>query len=181
MDRRSFLATGATAALLPLADVPALAVVTSKPGAGDARLNAAFERIFQERVQSSPTLASSLGLDKGPNAALKSRFDTDPAPVARAKNLARNRHAIAELRAISPATLSDPAKLNREVVLYSLETNVAAPSRWNIDSAQRPYPITQQGGAYFDTPDFLNTSHTIENAADAEAYLARLSQFPTIL
>src|SRR4051795_3753812 len=120
MDRRTFLATGATVALLPLTEAPALAVVT-KPGSGDARLNALFEEIFQERVRNSPTLASSLGLDKGPNAALKSKFDTDPGPVARRKDLAHNRRAIAELRSISPATLSDPAKLNREVVLYSLE------------------------------------------------------------
>src|SRR6185369_5306015 len=144
MDRRSFLATGATAALLPLADSPAIAAVTSKGGSGDAKLNAAFDEIFQERVRNSPTLASSLGLDKGPNAALKSRFDTDPAPVARTKSLTRNRKAIARLRAISPATLSDAAKLNREVVLYSLDTATQAPARWNIDSAQRPYPIFQQ-------------------------------------
>src|SRR5206468_1487762 len=56
-----------------------------------------------------------------------------------------------------------------------------APSRWNIAGAQRPYPITQQGGAYFEIPDFLNTSHTIDNAADAEAYLSRLNQFATVL
>jgi uncharacterized protein (DUF885 family) len=180
MDRRSFLATGATAALLPLTEASALAAIASK-GGSDARLNAAFEEIFQERVQNSPTLASSLGLDKGPNAALKSKFDTDPAPVARAKNLERNRRAIARLNAISPSSLSGAAKLNREVVLYSLETGTVAPTRWNIDSAQRPYPITQQGGAYFSTPDFLNTTHTIDNAADAEAYLSRLSQFATLL
>jgi uncharacterized protein (DUF885 family) len=181
MDRRSFLATSATAALLPLTEMPAIAAATAKAGSGDAHLNSLFEQIFQERVRNSPSLASSLGLDKGPNAALKSRLDTDSAPVARAKNLARNRRAIAQLRAISPATLSEPAKLNREVVLYSLETSTVAPTRWHIDSAQRPYPITQQGGAYFDTPDFLNTSHTIENVADAEAYLSRLSQFATLL
>jgi uncharacterized protein (DUF885 family) len=132
-------------------------------------------------VRNSPELASSLGLDKGPNAALKSKLDTDPAPVARSKSLARNRRAIAQLKAVNPATLSDAAKLNREVVLYSLETNTVAPTRWNIDSAQRPYPITQQGGAYFDTPDFLNTTHTIDNGADAEAYLSRLQQFATSL
>jgi uncharacterized protein (DUF885 family) len=179
MDRRSFLATGATVALLPLAEAPAFALANASTG--DARLNELFENIFQERVRNSPTLASSLGLDKGPNAALKSKFDTDPAPIDRRKNLARNRRAIAELRSISPATLSDPARLNREVVLYSLETATAAPSRWDIDSAQRPYPITQQGGAYFSLPDFLNTAHTINNAADAEAYLSRLNQFPTVL
>ena len=35
-------------------------------------------------------------------------------------------------------------------------------------------------GAYFDVPDFLNTRHAINNAADAEAYLSRLQQFATL-
>src|SRR6476469_4109756 len=180
MDRRSFLATSATVALLPLTEAPAFAVVT-KAGSGDARLNRIFDDIFQERVRSSPTLASSLGLDKGPNAALKSKLDTRPAEVARKEDLARNRRAIAQVNAIPASSLSEPAKLNREVVLYSLDTATVAVARWDIDSAQRPYPITQQGGAYFSVPDFLNTSHTIDNAADAEAYLSRLAQFPTQL
>ena len=180
MDRRSFLATSASLALLPLADAPALAALTTNTN-GDAKINALFDEIFQERVRNSPTLASSLGLDKGPNAALKSKLDTRPAPLARRETLARNRGAIARLNAISASTLSEAAKLNREVVLYSLDTNTVAPSRWDIESAQNPYPISQQGGAYFDTPDFLNTTHTIDNVADAEAYLARLQQFATVL
>jgi uncharacterized protein (DUF885 family) len=180
MDRRSFLATSATAALLPLAEAPAFAAV-AQGGSGDAALNALFDDIFRERVRNSPALATSLGLDKGANADLKSKLDTDPAPVQRRKDLDRERHSLARLWAIAPASLSDAAKLNREVVIYQIETAMAAPSRWDIDSAQRPYPIFQQGGAYFSTPDFLNSSHTIENAADAEAYLARLQQFATVL
>jgi uncharacterized protein (DUF885 family) len=178
MDRRSFLATGATVALIPFVDTP---VIAAAIGSGDAKLNALFEDIFQQRVRSNPGLASSLGLDKGPNAALKSKLDTRTAAAARSENLARDRRAIAQLNAISASTLSEPARLNREVVLYSLETQTNAPARWNIDSAQRPYPITQQGGAYFSVPDFLNTAHTINNAADAEAYLSRLGQFATVL
>src|SRR6476659_2847976 len=178
MDRRSFLTASATVALLPLTEAPAFAAA---PGSGDARLNQLFEDIFQERVRTSPELATQLGLDKGANAALKSKLDTRPNAVARQQNLARDRRAIAQLNAVSPSTLSDAAKLNREVVLYSLGTNTHAPARWDIDSAQRPYLIFQQGGSYFSTPDFLNTAHTIENAADAEAYLSRLSQFASTL
>ena len=177
MDRRSFLATGATVALLPLTEAPAFAQAKSS----DARLNALFDEIFQERVRNSPELASSLGLDKGPNADLKSKLDTRPAPVARSENLARNRRAIARLQSISPSALSDSAKLNREVVLYQLETATVAPTRWAINSAVRPYPIFQQGGSYFSTPDFLNSTHTISTVADAEAYLARLNQVATLL
>jgi uncharacterized protein (DUF885 family) len=181
MDRRTFLATGATVALLPLTEGPALAAVAATAGGGDAGLNQLFEDIFQERVRSSPELATSLGLDKGALASLKAKLDTDPVQTQRQKNLARNRRAIARLNAVSPASLSDAARLNREVVLYSLNTAIVAPSRWNIGSAQGPYTITQQDGAYFDTPDFLNTAHTIDNAADAEAYLSRLQQFATVL
>ena len=181
MDRRTFLATGATVALLPLTEGPALAAVAATPGSGDAGLNQLFEDIFQERVRSSPELATSLGLDKGALASLKAKLDTDPVQTQRQKNLARNRRAIAKLNAVSPASLSDAARLNREVVLYSLNTAIVAPSRWNIGSAQGPYTITQQDGAYFDTPDFLNTAHTIDNAADADAYLSRLQQFATVL
>src|SRR3954470_15206039 len=178
MDRRSFLTASATIALLPLIETPARSAAS---GSGDARINALFEDIFQERVRTSPELATSLGLDKGPNAALKSKLDTRPTAAARREELARTRRAIARLNAISPATLSDAAKLNREVVLYSLDTATVSPTRWNIGSAQSPYTITQQDGAYFDTPDFLNTTHTIETAADAEAYLARLQQFGKVL
>ena len=125
MDRRTFLASGATVALLPLTETPAIA---APAGNADARLNQAFEDIFQERVRNSPELASSLGLDKGPNAALKSKLDTDPVQTQRTKNLARNRRAIAKLNAFSPASLSDAAKLNREVVLYSLNTATVSPT-----------------------------------------------------
>ena len=106
MDRRSFLATSATAALAPLLEVPAFAQGKKGPGSGDAALNALFERIFQERVRTSPELATSLGLDKGPNAALKSKLDTRPNSVARREELARTRRAIAKLQAVLRSRLT---------------------------------------------------------------------------
>ena len=115
------------------------------------------------------------------NADLRSKLDTRPAPVARRENLARTRRAIARLRAIGPSSLSDSARLNREVVLYQLQASTVAPTRWGIARRIRPYPIFQQGGSYFSVPDFLNSAHTINNAADAEAYLARLDAVATLL
>jgi len=56
MDRRSFLATSATVALLPLTEAPAIAA--AQGGAGDAKLNDLFEAIFQDRVRHNPELAS---------------------------------------------------------------------------------------------------------------------------
>jgi uncharacterized protein (DUF885 family) len=49
------------------------------------------------------------------------------------------------------------------------------------DYRNSPYVVSQNTGAYLDTPKFLDTDHLIENAADAEAYLDRLAQFPAQL
>jgi uncharacterized protein (DUF885 family) len=178
MDRRTFLTVGSASAAglaLNTGTSWAAAVQTSGAAPGDARLNTVFESVFQDRVRRSPRLASSLGLDKGPNADLKSTLDVRPAAAARAEDLALNCTNQAAIRAVPPASLSDSGRLNQDVVLYQLESGSVAASQFNIDSVQRPYPLMQQGGSYFSLPDFLNTAHTINEAADAEAYLSRLA------
>ena len=177
MDRRHFLVASGAAAL-SLAAAPKAAFAAA--GSGDAELNALFERIFQENVASSPEQATSLGLDKGANAALKHRLSPRTLEE-RARQLARAQTARAAVEAIDPKTLSPAAALNREIVLYSLTTQTVAPQRFGIDSAIRPYRIFQQGGAYFSVPDFLNTAHTVNAKEDAEAYLDRLDAFATAL
>ncbi|WP_404372439.1 DUF885 domain-containing protein [Sphingomonas sp. MMS24-J45] len=177
MDRRQLLASGGAAALAA-SFVPARAFAAA--GSGDAALNAEFERIFQDAVTRSPELATSLGLDKGPLAAAKGMLS--PRTVAkRQADVAQTKAALARLAKFTPATLSPAAQLNLEVVRYSLGTQIASADRFGIDSPIRPYRIFQQGGAYFSTPDFLNTAHTIAVTADAEAYLSRLEQFATVL
>ena len=180
MDRRSFLASGATLALLPLTDSPAFATAAA-PGPNDAKLNALFDQIFQRQVRESPGFATALGLDTGANARLRSTFDIRPPNVQRTANAARDRAALAAVRAISPATLSPTAALNREIVIYDLETSLLSWDKFKIDSVQQPYLISQQSGAYFSIPDFLNSSHPIETRSDAEAYLSRLGQFGKLL
>ncbi|WP_294120596.1 DUF885 family protein [Sphingomonas sp.] len=180
MDRREFLSLGSVAALLPA--VPASAAAAPDAGSsGDAQLNATFDKIFEEQVRAFPAFATNLGLDKGANADLKSKLDTRPYQAARAEDLARNKRFIAAVDAVPPASLSPAGQLNREIVLYDLGTNLTAPAKYDLDSVQSPYIISQQDGVYFSTPDFLNSAHTIDNAADAEAYLSRLAQFATQL
>ena len=187
MDRRQFLATTGLAASAALAPVPAFAKGKLAPKLanaatpGDTRLNALLEKIFMDRVKRSPSFATGLGLDKGPLAALKSQFDVRPAALARREDLALSKRELAQVRGVNPATLSTAGKLNREVVLYQGESGIIAREKFGIDSVQRPYPIFQQGGVYFSTPDFLNSSHTIDTTADADAYLSRLALVDTLL
>lgn len=183
MDRRSFLASASAASVFAL--IPdALRAQTGVAGAGantatnpaDAQLNSLFDKVFAQTLQRSPELATSLGMDKGANAALKHRL-TDQSAAGKASARAELKQAIAAIRGVDPAPLSTRSKLDREVILYSLESRAIPYDRFKLDGVQRPFTIFQQGGSYFSTPDFLNSSHTINNAADCEAYLDRLGAF----
>ncbi len=175
MNRRHFLAGGTAASVVTLSPLTRLAAQTpaATTGPGDARLTATFDAILAETIKEAPEFATALGFDKGANASLKYKLGDDSA-AARARSLARAKRNAAQLRAIPAATLSPAARVDRDVVLYSIDQQMVGPERFDIDTPIRPYRITQQGGAYFSLPDFLNSSHTIATADDAEAYLARL-------
>ncbi len=177
MNRRAFLSSASMLATLALVPRAALAAGATP---GDAKLDALLTAIFDANLKYAPEFATQLGLDKGANAALKSRLG-DYTPGAVQANLARTTRAIAQIEAVPPATLSDAGRLNREVVLYSQNQQRAAAERFGVGSPTNPYVISQQDGAYFDVPDFLDSAHVIKTAADADAYCARLDAFATAL
>ena len=51
--------------------------------------------------------------------------------------------------------------------------------QWSYRNA--PYVVSQGTGAFAEIPDLLDTSHTVETRADAEAYLARLDAYAAAL
>ncbi|MFN4176334.1 DUF885 domain-containing protein [Phenylobacterium sp.] len=170
LDRRSFLLATAGAALAG----PALAQESE-----DAKLRAQLDRMFEQMVDDSPRMATSLGLDKGARAALKSQLD-DNSAAGKAKRLERARRWVSELKAIDRAKLSGPSRIDLDVVLYSNEQAVRNGDRYkfgDVGGNFSPYVISQRGGAYANIPDFLDSQHRVTTAADAEAYLARLSAF----
>ncbi|WP_425230950.1 DUF885 domain-containing protein [Sphingomonas sp.] len=175
MDRRQFVAAGAAAATVAI-----LPAGVSAEQTGDAALTAAFDFVFADGVRNNPEGATSLGLDKEANAALRHRL-SDNGPNAVADDLARTRRYKALVEAVAPAVLSSQARIDREVILYNLDGDIVGPARFGIGSPQHPYRITQQDGAYGDIPDFLSSTHSIANADDAEAYLDRLAQFDRVL
>ena len=185
MDRRSFMASAGAVALsaaLP-AHARAQAQAAATPGGEDARLRAMLDRFFYERLDSNPERATGLGLDKGERAHLRSKLD-DYSAAGKAEDLARAKAELAELGTVDRARLSANAALDYDVVEYGLVNAVRANERFTYGSAggrYAPYVISQLTGPYRGIPDFLDTQHGIETAADADAYLARLAQFPTAL
>lgn len=181
MNRREFLWTGGAALSLPVLGANPAGAFQSSAGPGDAALNLLFEKIFQEQMKTSPLFATYNGLDKGELADLRSKLDTRPIAEGRREDVSRTDKFIALLEAVPEAGLSQSAALNREVVLWGMRTQNVGPKRFDIANPQSPYEVSQLTGNYFYTPDSLNSVHTIDNAADADAYLSRLEQFATVL
>jgi uncharacterized protein (DUF885 family) len=181
LDRRRFLVTAALASAL--AGAAQARTQTGTPATGEAaKLGALLDGMFAEVLANSPFLATYLGLDKGDNAVAKGRLDMQ-APEDLARSEAMYRRGQADLKAIDRNGLSGMDRVNLDAVLYTLDTSVMGLDRYAFGQrgSPTPYRVTQLTGAYRDVPDFLDTMHTIETAADAEAYLSRLEAFATLL
>jgi uncharacterized protein (DUF885 family) len=171
LDRRHFIAASGAGALA-LAFEPQLAFAQT---AGDGALRAAIDRIMAGDLLLSPETATSLGLDTGTLGFLHGRLSD----YGTAGDLAEASHARAmraEVAAIAPASLSEIWQVRREVVLDMLDQRLIS-EPFGVSHVGAPYRISQQDGAYFSVPDFLDSTHPVENAADAEAYLERLARF----
>lgn len=182
MRRRSFVSSAGAAALV--AALPATAR-QGKPAGGeqDAKFRALLDTIFNDRLAENPEGATSLGLDTGKNAALKSQL-SGRSPADDARDLARSKRELAAVRGFAPATLGEDARLDQDVVTYQLERSIAGRERFTYgDSGGRfvPFRLSQLSGAYREVPDFLDTQHRVKDAVDADAYLARLGAFATVI
>lgn len=170
MKRREFLSSGGALALA--AGLPVTARATAN---ADADFTALTDRIFYDRLALTPQEATSIGLDKGERAALRSQL-TDRSQAAFERQLANRRKAAAALRAVNPATLSPTTARQRELALW-YEDRAVASGKFGLESVENPYVLSQADGAYFEIPDFLDSQHPVDTKEDAEAYLARLDAF----
>ncbi|MES2054422.1 MAG: DUF885 family protein [Pseudomonadota bacterium] len=176
MQRRQFIA-GAAAATVA-AGLPARAVAARAKG--DAALRAMLDRFFYGRLDDSPEQATRLGLDSGARAALKAKL-SDESATGQARELARARAELAELRAFDPNGLSPAAKLDHEIVTYQLTRAIAGAEKFPYGSSLgrfAPYVLSQLTGPYRDVPDFLESQARVRDAVEADAYLSRLEAFP---
>jgi uncharacterized protein (DUF885 family) len=146
------------------------------------KLGRLFDEFFETALQEYPEVATSLGLDTGAHADLKARLHK-AAVADQARHKALTAEQLARLSALDRAQLSGMDAVNYDTVLYDLKTTDAANKRFAYggEGANSPYVLTQINGAYQDAPDFLATQHTIETAADCEAYVARLGELARLM
>jgi len=181
LTRREALAgLAATTALPLLASEPAFAQAANP--ASEAEASALLDSIAENILKLYPEQATTLGIDKGARAALKSEL-ADRSGIGQQRLAQTIRADLARANAIDVSQLSHSTRTSVEVVRSSYSTALegfmlpygdVAVGGWR----NTPYVVIQNVGAYLDVPRFLDADHQIENAADADAYLARLASYP---
>ena len=178
LDRRTLLAAAAASSMLAGVRSPARAVLAAAPDGEGARITAIYERIYDMLLDQDPEFATALGADKGDRAAAKARLaDRSPAGIRKGHDLYR--YGLQQLATIDPAKLSGMDLVNYETFRGPWEHYVKAYDTFSygLHNWPEPHPVTQLSGTYRSIPDFLINQHSIANAADAEAYLARCADF----
>jgi len=179
LTRREALAGLVATTALPILSVPAAAVAGN-----DAQANALLQSFADNLLRFYPEQASSLGVDTGARAALRSKLE-DRSSAGQERIAAIVRADLRRAETIDTSKLSFDTRTGVEVVKYAYRTKLeglalpygdapVAGDSWR----NTPYVVIQNAGSYIDTPQFLDTDHPIETRADAEAYVSRLAQYP---
>ncbi|GAA0645044.1 DUF885 domain-containing protein [Brevundimonas lenta] len=182
LDRRRFLLTTAAAAGAAVA-APAFAGAAVQ-SEGGAKVTALLDKMMQEFLAQSPEFMTTLGLDTGPNAAVRSKLD-DRSQAFTDRTFAAFRGYGQELDAIDRNALTGMDAVNYDTTRFVVEAAALADTfDYGVQApvgGANPYVVSQLNGSYSGIPQFLDTQHQIRSADDAETYLDRLTAFAEVL
>jgi uncharacterized protein (DUF885 family) len=184
MNRREALVVLASTAALPLYGCTR----GPSPGASrdpDADALALVDRIAATLLRLAPESGTSLGIDTGDLAGLRSQL-TDRSAEGQRRIASQIRDDLEQIKAVEASRLSHAMRTTVDVVRSAYTTALegfALPYGDITVGGWRntPYVVIQNVGAYLDVPRFLDAEHPITSAADAEAYLSRLQSYATQL
>jgi uncharacterized protein (DUF885 family) len=181
VSRREAIAALASTVLLPLISGCAGNRAPTRPATNDADALALLDRVADNLLRLSPESATSLGIDTGARAALRSQLG-DRSAEGQRRVAMLVRADLERVKAVPTTGLSHAVRTSVEVVRSAFATSLegfALPYGDITVGGWRntPYVVIQNVGAYLDIPRFLDSDHRIENATDAEAYLARLHSY----
>lgn len=186
IDRREALALTLSAAAVSAMPATANAAAKAAPVGAPAKFSKLLADVAEELLKLAPATATSLGLDSGPRLALKSQWG-DGSPKGDAQWATEVKSILSRLNGIDRAALSPADQIRYDTVKHAA-TKGAEGTKWEYGGAASgffggtaPYPVTQQDGALAQIPEFLDSQHGIKNAADAEAYVARVAGFARLL
>jgi len=175
-------AIGALASVLPFVCGCAREGTPPRPAAPDADALALLDTLAENLLRLFPESATSLGIDGGERSPLHSQL-TDRSAEGQRRIANQLRADLERAKAFNESGITTATRTSLEVVRSAYATSLEGFSLHCGDVAvggwrNTPYVVIQNVGAYLDIPRFLDSDHRIENAADAEAYLARLQSYP---
>lgn len=177
-SRRDFI-VGAGAAIA-LTNLPAQGADT-----GDAAAEKLLAELAEELMVDYPESATGLGIDTGQRAGLKVKL-SDRSAAGQQAIARRAAKRLERLQAIDVSALGEAARIDVDVMRTAHEIafeGFAFPygdmallnQSWSYRNA--PYVVAQNTGAFLEIPSMLDTQHTVETRADADAYLSRLEAY----
>jgi len=181
LTRREAITALASAAALPLMGGCARGGESAPPISKDADALKLLDSIADNLLILGPEGATSLGVDTGARAALRSQLG-DRSSEGQQRLAKQVRADLDRVNAFKTDGLSHATRTSIEVVRSAYATALdgfALPYGDITVGGWRntPYVVIQNVGAYLDIPRFLDAEHPVDNAADAEAYLARLRSY----
>ena len=187
IGRRELIGTTAAGAFA--LGLPRMAFAATQAGAtppanpAEAAAMRLYDRLFEDLLRAVPPGATYLGLDKGPRAALKRRLP-DAGYANRYQPYKIFADARPALAALNRDAMSDRGRVHLDSLRWyaDVSARIAQPAYGGTGNGYPvPYVVSQLAGSYQDVPSLLTDRHEVANAADAEAYLARLAALPRVL
>jgi len=181
VSRREVIAALASAAAVPLVSACGRYRVPTPTSANEASALALLDEVADNLLRLAPEQATSLGIDTGARAALRSAL-ADRSAEGQRRLANRIRVDLDRVNAFDTSGLSYATRTSFEVVRSAYATSLEGFALPYGDVAvggwrNTPYVVIQNVGSYLDVPRFLDADHRVESAADAEAYLERLRSY----
>ena len=157
------------------------AAATDTAESPDEAFDRALDDLTRAYFYHGPEMATKLGISELEVPRTAHRL-MDRSPAGEAARRDEIRGTLERVRAIDPAALSGNRPRVHATVTTLMEGALAPAlvadfgttfDGWGI--WYLPYPINQLSGPTVDIPNFLNTEQPVTSAAEAEAYLVRLS------
>ena len=185
LSRRHVLAVAVSAGAI--AAVPRIACGAAAGDAGNEQFSRLMADFAEEILVLAPSQATGLGLDSGARAGLKSQLE-DYSPAGEAAWTRQVDSMARRLGTLDRGTLGADAQTRYDTLLFSVHAGIEGKrfsygggAQSGYSSGTSPYVLSQEVGAITSVPEFLASTHRIENAADAQAYLARVAALARVL
>lgn len=133
------------------------------------RVNAFFERTFEESAARYPEVLTSLGR--------KDRADewNDLSDTFANESLEITKKQMVELKSFERSKLDEATALSYDLLVQSMEEQIAD-NKWRLYN----YPVNQMFGRHSSVVSLLINQHRIDSIKDAKNYIARLDAVPVL-